>query len=306
MEITAVSTRPGSARLRDFAVRHGIPRVLDDWRAMLAEPKVWDALLIAAHTDGTADVLSKALDLDIPILVEKPVAMSSAKLADLSAKSHDRVIVGYNRRFYRPVRKAREEVRQGPPLLAQLCLPEGIFPSNCGDPTAGYLRPFFENSCHGLDLARFVLGNLRVDAVQYLRTATDQLSGLAAVLSTERGDILQFMGNWGAPANFGLSLNRPGRRFDLCPLELATIYEGMDVVEPSDACPIRRYLPREASRILLDDIDLREKPGFVAQATALSRMIDGDPPPEEAATLSDALAAIKLCEELTGLMYLSC
>ena len=303
LEITAVSTRSSSQRLHDFATRHGIAHVFDDWRAMLEKRNHWNALLIATHPDGTPDILSAALDLNVPILVEKPVAWTSARLAKLCATAHDRVIVGYNRRFYRPVREARREARQGPPLIAHLSLPEAVIPAGESVPAGRYLEPFFENSCHGLDLARFILGNLHVKAVQRLMTGTGHLSGLVALLSTDRGDLVQLTGNWGAPANFAFSLNRAGRRFELSPFELATVYEGMDVLEPSDGCPVRRYMPREIRKIILDDADLREKPGFVGQSVALGTMIEGNSRPVLAASLRDALAVVELCENLAGMSY---
>ena len=223
-------------------------------------------------------------------------------IRDRVSRGHDRVLVGYNRRFYLPVRRAREEVRSGVPLLARLSLPEGVDPDD-RDSTKSYLEPFFENSCHGLDLIRYVFGDLQVKNVRRLTRGDGRLVGLTALLSTARGDLVQFEGNWGVPANFALSLQRPGRRFELCPFEQATIYEGMDVIEPTDSNHIRRYVPREVEHVELDPIDLSAKPGFVAQASVLSDLVEGKPAPLEAANLDDAHAAIKLCEQLVGTPY---
>ena len=44
-------------------------------------------------------------------------------------------------------------------------------------------------------------------------------------LASPRGDLLQFTANWRTPWNFALSLDRPGRRFELRPFEAATVYE---------------------------------------------------------------------------------
>jgi len=298
-ELTAACARPGSRRLAPFAERHGIAHVYEDWETMLSEPKRFDALVIATPTDASAWILEYALDSGIPILVEKPVARNSSKLASLCRKPHDRVIVGYNRRFYASAQKARSEVQQGPPLLIQMSLPEDIVTSVKPDTSSNYLAPFFENSCHGIDLLRFLAGDLRVETVRRLETP-GAIQGLAAVLSTQRGDIIQFTANWGTPANFSISLHRPGRRLDLSPFEVATIFEGMDTLPPSDEYPVRRYIPRETGRVSLDDLDLREKPGFVRQALALKSLVETGVRPPEAASLHDAMMAIRLCEELAG------
>src|ERR1017187_2746050 len=139
-------------------------------------------------------------------------------------RSSGRIIVGYNRRFYRPVLAAREEARGGPPVLAQLSLPEGVVVPDGADPESLYLRPFFENSCHGIDMIRFLLGELNVEATRLLRTGGGFVVGVTAILSTKRGDLGSFLGTWGTPANYAVPLHRSGRRFELLPFEAATIY----------------------------------------------------------------------------------
>lgn len=301
-EVTGVSSRAGSTRVHDFASRLEIPTVYDDWSDMLDHPEHWDALLIATYPDGTPDVLADALRTNVPVLVEKPVSWSSGRLAELTEVAHDRVIVGYNRRFYRTVQRAQEEVHAGGPVLARLSLPEGVLPAKDGPKP--YLEPFFEDSCHGLDLVRYVFGDIRIESTYRLHADRGRIGGLAAVFSSTRGDIIQFEGNWGSPANFALSINRSGRRFELCPFEQARVYEGMDIIEPSTSSELRRYVPREVESIDLEAIDLKEKAGFVGQSNALMDMTFGKKPPATAATLEDAMKAVELCEQLVGAEYI--
>jgi predicted dehydrogenase len=305
-EITAVGSRPGSKRLRPFAAESAIPRVFDDWREMLRRPEHWDCLAICTWPDGTPEVLSAALDLEVPTLVEKPVAWASEAISDLCRKPHDRVIVGYNRRAYPAVWEARRLAQDGPPLVAHLTLPKDVFAPAEADPNGNYLRLFFESvSALGIDVARYVLGDLRIASALRLRNPAGNLYGFAALLSTERGDVLQVTGNLGAAANFALTLNWPGRRFELLPFEVGSEYAGLEVVPPSAEYPIARYMPTLLRRIQLEGADLVEKPGFVAEAEALRGILDGDPRPEFAATLEDAAAVTRLCEGLTGVRYAS-
>ena len=300
-EITAVGNRAGSKRTNEFALRQSIPRVFEDWRTMLQHSELWDALAICTWPDGTPDVLKAALKLKVPILVEKPVAWNSEGLRHLCELPHDQVIVGYNRRFYRSVHAAHAEAQRGPPLLAHLSLPMDVASPDQPDSTGGYLWNFFESiSAHGLDLTRYVLGDLRVEEVRRLKNEHGNLIGLAALLSSQRGDIVQVTSSFGTSANFSLSLCRRGRRVELLPFEIASIYEGMEVVPPTKEYPVRRYIPKSVGQILLDGIDLQEKPGFVAEAQAFLQMISGQVPPACTARLEDALAAVSLCEDLTG------
>lgn len=304
LEITAVGGRPGSKTLRSFANQHHIAVVFESWIEMLAARDRFDSLAICTWPDVTPDVLSAALECEVPVLVEKPVAWSSGRLHEICRRPHDRVIVGYNRRAYPSVRAAREEARNGPPLLAQLILPKAVIAPESPDPTSSYLRPFFESvSALGLDIARFVLGDLRVNDVRRLHNAAGSLYGLAAVLSTERGDVLQLTGNLNSASNFAFTLNWPGRRFELLPFEIGTLYEGLEVVQPTPEYPIRRYSPKVVRRIGFEGVDLVEKPGFVAEAMALRTLMEGGPRDGSLATLEDALAVTKLCEELTGVTF---
>ncbi len=298
--VTAVATRPGSTRLHEFAARHAVPKVYDDWQTMLGRRDEWDALVIATHPDGTPPVLTAALELRVPILVEKPVAWASPTLQTLLERSHSQVIVGFNRRFYHTVGRARAEAQGGPPLLATLTLPDAVAAPDGNVTDRHYLRPLFDMGCHGLDLLRFVLGEVEVVSVRRVHDAREQPTGFTALLTSARGDAVQVIGNWSTPANYALTLHRPGRRFELLPLEVATVYGGMDVSEPTEEFPVRRYLPRATERIFLSEVDRLEKPGFVAQAQALVDLIRGERLDPRAATLADALAAVRLCEALSS------
>ena len=297
-DLAAVCSRPESPRLRPFAQRHNIPLVFDEASELLEARKEWDALLIAVSIDATLETLMCALEAGAPVLVEKPVAWRSEDLVPFLYRRLP-VIVGYNRRFYRTVQKAREEVLNGPPLLARLELPEAVVAPNQLSDDLSYLRPFFGNSVHGLDMVTYVFGDLELVEVQRLTGPEGTIRGLSAVLTSARGDILHFTGNWQAPANFSLTLDRPGRRFEVRPFEAATIYEGMDVTPPTAENPVRTYKPKQVSTVGLEDVDFRYKPGCVNQALALAALVRGDDA-GEAARLEDAHAALVMAEGLAG------
>ena len=296
--LAAVCSRPGSPRLHSFAQRHDIPLVFDHVSDLFAAREHWDAVLIAVSVDATLNILLQALELDVPVLVEKPIAWRSNDLLPLVNRQLS-VIVGYNRRFYRTVQEAQKEVLNGPPLLGHLALPEAVRTPGQPSDDLAYLKPFFGNSVHGLDIARYVFGGLRLVDVQRLTNSDGAIQALMAMLTTDRGDILHFTGNWQAPANFSLTLDRPGRRFEMRPFEAATIYEGMEVTPPTAEEPIRTYKPKQVGKVDLDETDYRCKPGFVGQARALAALIRGEDP-GPAARLEDAHADLELAEGLVG------
>lgn len=297
-DLAAVCSRPGSERVRAFADRHEIPDVFDSPIDLVAARDKWDALLIAVSIDATLDILKMALALNAPTLVEKPVSRRSADLESIADGSHG-VLVGYNRRFYGAVQAARSEEAGNAPHVAIMSMPESI--PTPGDPAddPAYLARFFTNSVHGLDILRFVFGDLSVEKVHRVMNDGGALQGFAAILSAPSGSVVQLNANWRAPGQFTFTLDRPGHRLELRPFEQGIIYEGMDIVQPTHANPIRSYHPKEVGRVQIEAQDRDFKAGFVAQAEALGVLVRGAQP-RDAATLKDAHNVLMLAEQLVG------
>lgn len=298
-DITAVCARPGSDRARSFAQKHGVPHVFEDAAHLLAARDMWDALLIAVATDSTLEILEAATPSKAPILVEKPVALRSEELAR-NRSGYPQVLVAYNRRFYPQAQRLKQEAEAGGPAIAHMMLPDALkIPDRPqDDPT--YLRRFFENSVHGLDLLRFVFGELQIEHVSRVHTPGGALAGFAATLrACERGTVIQLTANWRAPANFGMTLYRLDRRIEMVPFEAGAVYKGMQVIDPTPEMPIRQYVPKLHERIAIPAEDLQFKPGFVEQSRSLRSLLEGRGP-GPAATLEDAYQAIRLAEELVG------
>ena len=297
--VTGISGASESGRAREFAGRHEISHVYDGVESLLTDSSQFDGVLIAIPVAQTLGVLRDVIRTGLPTLVEKPVAYRSDEIAEM-VDTPTPVIVGYNRRFYAPAIEAQREAASNPNLIGHLVLPENVSAASREAGNDDYLIPFFANSVHGLDLARYVLGDLTIQHVSRLLDSDGGVTGLAAMLTADSGALLQFTANWGTPANFSLSLDWPGRRYDLRPFEAATVYESMEVLEPTPETPIRRYVPKVTSTVNLDDVDLRIKPGFTGQALAFGKLMRGEDP-APAASLADAHAVQKLAEELVGL-----
>lgn len=298
LEVVAVSGSPGSTNVEDFVEKYEIPVACGDPAELLALTSELDGVLICTSVPPTLELLGRSLDANLPVLVEKPVAYNSESLETFIGYS-DSILVGYNRRFYQSAIRARNDLFEKSDVFGQLLLPEGIrIPeTDSGDQT--YLRPFFANSVHGLDLARSVLGDLSLKHVERMYNDGGALTGLAAILAADSGALLQFNAHFGAPANFALTLDQAGRRYDLKPFEIGTIYEGMDVVDPTPVTPLRQYLPRAVESMNPLSEDLKFKPGFVAQSRAFAALITGGDT-GHAARIEDARTVLRLAEELAG------
>lgn len=290
VDIVAVSGRRGSTRAHDFARRHEIESVLDGPDAVFDRVHEWDGLVLVPDIPPMLELLGRAIEANIPTLVEKPIAVRSADLASLDVDAP--VLVGYNRRYYDTAIEARELVSEAEPTVAQVTLPEAI------DVSAGpdYLETWFTNSVHVLDMLLFVFGPLHVATAERL-IVDGRIAAIAATMTTGRGDVVQLMARWRASANFAITIDWPGRRYEMRPLERATVYEGMDVVEPTPAVPIRTYAPKAVRAVGLAPEDEQHKPGFLRQAGEFRALLDGQRP-TIGAGIRDARAVLELAEAL--------
>jgi myo-inositol 2-dehydrogenase / D-chiro-inositol 1-dehydrogenase len=93
----------------------GIRRRTDDYRELLEDGAI-DVACIATPTKLHAEVALAALEAGKHLLVEKPLALSLDDcdlLVERAARSGLKAMVGFNLRWHRHVRRARELVRRG-------------------------------------------------------------------------------------------------------------------------------------------------------------------------------------------------
>src|SRR5664279_2020263 len=85
------------------------------WREVCESPDV-DIVVIATPHDSLAEITMAAIKAGKHVLVEKPAARSAAELEPVVAEAERRnafVRVGFNHRYHRAFRKARELVDSG-------------------------------------------------------------------------------------------------------------------------------------------------------------------------------------------------
>jgi len=285
---TVASSNKNSSSQEKFSAENNIKKSYSDWKNMIDEEE-YDGILIAARVESTIEILEYAIKQNIPILVEKPVSVNSKDIKKLIKNSHEMIMVGYNRRFYKTVNVLKNFVlEENTPVIASMIAPES---SNIMD--------FFNNSSHSVDMLRYIFGEIKLEYVKKL-IVNDMQKGLVATFSNDRKDVIQFIGNWNASDNFGLSVFRDKKRFELKPYEKLNIYNEMDVIEPTSSSPIRKYVPKLIDRVNLEPLDEQFKPGFYQQSNAFSELIRNKKKMPSAASLNDALKNIEICEELVG------
>lgn len=95
-------------------------KVFHDWRDLVCQLEV-DVVIVATLHDSLAEITLTAIEAGKHVLVEKPAAKTAAELGPVMAaveKYGVKVHVGFNHRYHRSLRKAKEIVDSG--MLGEL------------------------------------------------------------------------------------------------------------------------------------------------------------------------------------------
>lgn len=103
VSVVAVAARD-PARARAFAARHGIPRVHDDYDALVRDPEI-DAVYNPLPNSHHAPWTIRALDAGKHVLCEKPFAVDAAEAAHMAeaGRRNDRVLMEAFHYRYHPL-----------------------------------------------------------------------------------------------------------------------------------------------------------------------------------------------------------
>jgi predicted dehydrogenase len=293
--VAAVSRSPQSRRKAEQV--GGIERTYADPLTMVESERP-DGILVATSALSQFEVIHKLTFCDVPLLVEKPPAVSFGDWTVLCDQIEARslpIMVGLNRRYYSVYQRALErmggieevtsvsvEWSEDPERILAVGHPPGILP---------VLN--FANSIHGLDLLMFFAGILQNVEVwgRNLDPSGQRFRwqmGFHGV--TDRGVRAGFESNWDVPGHWRLVVDAADVRMVSAPLETAVLFArdcAPEMVEPSAE-------------------DQQFKPGFYGQASAFLELIrDHKLPTWPAASLEEASASMQLAERLTRACQMS-
>lgn len=156
------------AKAEELARANGA-RVFHDWRELLRYPDV-DVVVVATLHDALAEITKSAIEAGKHVLVEKPAARTAAELdfvLEAAANKGVKVHVGFNHRYHRSLRKAKEIVKSGE--LGQLMFVRARYGHGArlgynnewrADPALSGGGELIDQGPHLIDLARWFLGNI--------------------------------------------------------------------------------------------------------------------------------------------------
>lgn len=143
--------------------------VYRDWRELVKSSQV-DVVIVATLHDSLAEITRTAVEAGKHVLVEKPAARNAAELVSVmqaAAKREVKVHVGFNHRYHRSLRKARELVDAG--ALGELMFLRARYGHGArigydrewrADPALSGGGELIDQGSHLIDLSRWFLGEM--------------------------------------------------------------------------------------------------------------------------------------------------
>jgi len=200
IEVSALSDS-NTERLERVAARFGVARRYTDYRALIESDEV-DAVAVCVPPQSHAEIALAALGADKHVLIEKPLALSLDECDQLQARSAAhaklKVMVGFNLRWHRLARGAKEIIRRRE--LGDIKLVRSVFTSGARlrDDFAEWRKQqqsgggaLFELGVHHFDLLRFLFER-EIEEVYASSLSQDETAIVAARLNGETHIVAAF------------------------------------------------------------------------------------------------------------------
>ena len=292
--IVAIAGSLNSKNVSSFAKKHNISKVYQNPTDLIENVSEWDALLLLSPVATIVDYLQLAVSCGKPILTEKPVALDHLHLKDLTRYKNIRV--AYNRRFYSGVAFSKFFIEEHPNSLIKVTIPEKRedpdhnvnFPNRL--PVGSY-----QNSVHIFDLLNYIFKGITWKETSTIKSV-DRYIGAVSLGYSSTGATIQLDSYFNSSDNFSINIVSGDERVEMKPIEVTSLFKGMEVSESTEARPIRLYTPLLQKKII-EDHTHGQKPGFLGQAEDFMNFCLGKKNCI-GADITDAYSALKLAHSL--------
>jgi predicted dehydrogenase len=290
VELSAILTT-GSPRAQTVAKEYGIQRTFADPDAFFGLPEI-DAYVIVVPPEFMKELALRGLGTGKPVLLEKPPGVTASDAAELVACAEEHGTFGMvcmNRRFYSVFEHGLAYLAwRGPIRSVRVETPHQVTLDRASGHKSAFDHEhyFMRMSIHGVDLARYVLGE--PIGVHSLAWPNAEFHNAGASFAT----VLEFPGHvmatltdtWDSPAVWRLKVVAEEAWLELEPLERGFISRA----NTGYKTPIRP-----------DPIDLEFRPGVYAQDLCFVEAVRARTPPTlPACSLGDAHRTMLLMEQI--------
>lgn len=270
--VAGCCTSQSSPRWQQFSCAMPDVRFVADAAELLAAPDV-EAVVACLPWNVTEQWLPRLFATPKPVLIEKPLALSSEALAAaLSVKGTtlENKQVGLNRRFYATVQALKRRLQEGDVKAVDIFISEvlGRLIQNFGPEIIPHTLAY--SSCHLLDAALYLLGPLTPIQI-YSHDEQDYplpFRSFSGLLETADGIPVTLAIHADAPVPVGIRcLFHDQSAWVLSPMERLMAYRGWKVIEAGLGSNTRGYMPIPFLEVAVES---SHKPGFLEQMRAFT------------------------------------
>ena len=297
--LNGIAGRPNSVNAIEVAKEFQIETVYNNAIQLIEDSQQFDALLIASSSDSLTDHLLRLQDLSIPVLVEKPALsrFEDFEKAEFKKLNPNRVMVGYNRRFYPSIRALKQGIADNGHGILNIKIPELSGSTNFS--LADLKSCLRLNTVHIFDLLFFLFPIQDFKKEIFVYWNKNLPKGILVVFQNE-DFLVNLRITFGTPGNYVFEYGCDNTLTTLEPLEKINHFSGMQIIEPTSDHPVRRYLPQRIA-VATEAPNLTYKPGFLEQSKHFFELSKGLPVNGHA-SVADAGNVSKLVEEIVSLI----
>jgi predicted dehydrogenase len=276
------------ARAEALAADFGIPHVCDSI-GELRETTHADLVVVAVPELEARRVATACFAFPWTVLLEKPAGYNCEEAEAIAADAQARkarVFVGLNRRHYSSTQRVLAALAPNPaPRFIRVQDQEDPEQALAGgQPALVVSNWMYANSIHLIDFFR-IFGRGRVASVDAVAPWNpSRPSTVVSHIRFDSGDQGLYEGYWNAPAPWSVSVTLPTERWELRPIEQASVQMRGE---------------RRQTAFDQDPRDVEYKPGLRAQAEAALAAARGQN--TALATLQDALETMQLTRRIFGI-----
>ena len=288
-KIVGIAGRLGGSKSLDlFSSDFNLKNLYKDPQELL-NSRDWDALLLSCPTKDMLTYLKSSMNINKPILIEKPITYNYKDLIPYQSKEN--LCVGLNRRFYKTISKAKNFVTNNQNIFIKVTIPETLKELDINK-NGKIPNKTFENSIHIFDALVYLVGEIKWLNVNKIYE-NKNLKAISAIGSSNKCQIIQLNNYYNNSDNFSIEILSDKKRLLLKPLEISYLFDGMTVKEPSKDSPLRTYHPKLKEKF----IETNEfKPGFKGQANEFMKFCKNKK--VKIAKIKDLYTSLKLIDDL--------
>jgi predicted dehydrogenase len=283
--LQSIVATKNSTNAKKISEEYNFKKCFSDLTKFKSEFNELDAILLASEASTLFPILSEIASKGKPILIEKPIFTDISQLSSAgNIANPEKIFVGYNRRFYKTILEMKNFIINNPQAVVRFSIPE--LSGTRLNSTESIKKTLIENAVHMLDLAQYFFGANSL-SLNKLDEATVKSDYIRVPFSDDNFKYCELF--FGYADNYAIELLANGKRVQLKPLEILKIYDEMEILQPDQNFPFKRYLPKvsgELSGHIIENSDF--KPGFELMHKEFLNFAQGIPS-STAASLKDAM-----------------